>query len=122
MTELARHLDDLGAALAFPPTPDLAAQFSKRAFDLRERVTERERLYISARYYVDVLDDGEVVVVLGEVGAVGSIDAAAEGLAVGIVQGRIEGAADHQERQNQNRPPRPLHRFDPVSSAPRNLI
>jgi DNA-binding winged helix-turn-helix (wHTH) protein/tetratricopeptide (TPR) repeat protein len=38
---------------------DLAAQFSQRAFDLRERVSERERFYISARYYMDVLDDGD---------------------------------------------------------------
>jgi eukaryotic-like serine/threonine-protein kinase len=34
---------------------DLAAEFSARAFALRERVTERERFYISNRYYVDVL-------------------------------------------------------------------
>ncbi len=34
---------------------DLAAQFSERAFALRDRVTERERFYISNRYYVDVL-------------------------------------------------------------------
>ncbi len=38
---------------------DLAAQFSRRAFELRERVSERERFYISARYYMDVLDDGD---------------------------------------------------------------
>ena len=38
---------------------DLAAQFSQRAFELRERVSERERFYISARYYMDVLDDGD---------------------------------------------------------------
>jgi tetratricopeptide (TPR) repeat protein len=38
---------------------DLAAQFSQRAFDLRERVSERERFYISLRYYVDVLGDGD---------------------------------------------------------------
>lgn len=34
---------------------DLAARYSERAFALRERVTERERFYISNRYYVDVL-------------------------------------------------------------------
>jgi DNA-binding winged helix-turn-helix (wHTH) protein/tetratricopeptide (TPR) repeat protein len=34
---------------------DLAARFSERAFALRDRVTERERFYISNRYYVDVL-------------------------------------------------------------------
>jgi DNA-binding winged helix-turn-helix (wHTH) protein/tetratricopeptide (TPR) repeat protein len=38
---------------------DLAAQFSQRAFELRERVSEREKFYISARYYLDVLDDGD---------------------------------------------------------------
>ena len=38
---------------------DLAAQFSRRAFELRERVSEREKFYISARYYMDVLDDGD---------------------------------------------------------------
>ena len=37
----------------------LAAQFSQRAFDLRDRVSEREKFYISVRYYMDVLDDGE---------------------------------------------------------------
>jgi DNA-binding winged helix-turn-helix (wHTH) protein/tetratricopeptide (TPR) repeat protein len=34
---------------------DLAAEFAARAFALRDRVTERERFYISNRYYVDVL-------------------------------------------------------------------
>jgi DNA-binding winged helix-turn-helix (wHTH) protein/tetratricopeptide (TPR) repeat protein len=38
---------------------DLAAQFSRRAFELRERVSEREKFYISARYYMDVLNDGD---------------------------------------------------------------
>jgi DNA-binding winged helix-turn-helix (wHTH) protein/tetratricopeptide (TPR) repeat protein len=37
----------------------LAAQFSQRAFELRDRVSEREKFYISVRYYMDVLDDGE---------------------------------------------------------------
>ena len=37
----------------------LAAQSSQKAFELRERVSERERFYISARYYMDVLDDGD---------------------------------------------------------------
>jgi eukaryotic-like serine/threonine-protein kinase len=36
-----------------------AAQFSRRAFELRERVSEREKFYISARYYMDVLNDGD---------------------------------------------------------------
>jgi DNA-binding winged helix-turn-helix (wHTH) protein/tetratricopeptide (TPR) repeat protein len=34
---------------------DLAAEFAARAFALRDRVTERERFYVSNRYYVDVL-------------------------------------------------------------------
>jgi eukaryotic-like serine/threonine-protein kinase len=38
---------------------DQAARFSQRAFELRQRVSERERFYISARYYMDVLDDGD---------------------------------------------------------------
>jgi DNA-binding winged helix-turn-helix (wHTH) protein/tetratricopeptide (TPR) repeat protein len=38
---------------------DLAAEFAERAFALRERATERERFYISARYYVDVLGDAD---------------------------------------------------------------
>lgn len=38
---------------------DLAAEFSARAFALRERVTERERFYIANRYYVDVLGAAE---------------------------------------------------------------
>ncbi|MEA2885605.1 MAG: eukaryotic-like serine/threonine-protein kinase, partial [Bradyrhizobium sp.] len=37
---------------------DLAAEASQKAFDLRERVSERERLYISAGYYDNVT--GEV--------------------------------------------------------------
>jgi DNA-binding winged helix-turn-helix (wHTH) protein/tetratricopeptide (TPR) repeat protein len=36
-----------------------AARFSQRAFELRQRVSERERFYISVRYYMDVLDDGD---------------------------------------------------------------
>jgi eukaryotic-like serine/threonine-protein kinase len=38
---------------------ELAGQFSRRAFELRERVSEREKFYISARYYMDVLNDGD---------------------------------------------------------------
>jgi DNA-binding winged helix-turn-helix (wHTH) protein/tetratricopeptide (TPR) repeat protein len=49
----------LGITYGTARESDLAAQFSQRAFDLRERVSERERFYISARYYVDVLDDGD---------------------------------------------------------------
>src|SRR5688572_21834302 len=45
---------------------DLAAQFSQRAFALRDRVTERERFYISARYYMDVLGDADKAVEVQE--------------------------------------------------------
>jgi eukaryotic-like serine/threonine-protein kinase len=38
---------------------ELAAKFSQRAFELRERVSERERFYISTRYYMDVLRDSD---------------------------------------------------------------
>jgi DNA-binding winged helix-turn-helix (wHTH) protein/tetratricopeptide (TPR) repeat protein len=38
---------------------ELAAQVSKRAFELRDRVSEREKFYISLRYYMDVLDAGD---------------------------------------------------------------
>jgi DNA-binding winged helix-turn-helix (wHTH) protein/tetratricopeptide (TPR) repeat protein len=38
---------------------ELAAQFSQRAFELRDRVSEREKFYISLRYYMDVLDAGD---------------------------------------------------------------
>jgi len=38
---------------------DLAAQSSQRAFELRDRVSERERFYISLRYYMDVLGNGD---------------------------------------------------------------
>jgi serine/threonine protein kinase/tetratricopeptide (TPR) repeat protein len=34
-----------------------ASSFSQRAFELRDRVSERERFYISTRYYQDVLGD-----------------------------------------------------------------
>ncbi len=45
---------------------DLAAQSSQRAFDLRERTSERERFYISARYYMDVLWDGDKAIEVQE--------------------------------------------------------
>jgi serine/threonine protein kinase len=34
--------------------PQLAAQYSQKAFDLRDRVSEREKLYISSHYYSHV--------------------------------------------------------------------
>jgi eukaryotic-like serine/threonine-protein kinase len=45
---------------------DLAAQSSQKAFDLRERTSERERFYISARYYMDVLWDGDKAIEVQE--------------------------------------------------------
>ena len=38
---------------------DLGAQSSQRAFELRDRVSEREKFYISLRYYMDVLSAGD---------------------------------------------------------------
>jgi DNA-binding winged helix-turn-helix (wHTH) protein/tetratricopeptide (TPR) repeat protein len=49
----------LGITYALAREYELAAQFSRRAFELRGRVSERERLYIAARYYMDVLNDGD---------------------------------------------------------------
>src|SRR6185503_21284436 len=37
----------------------LAPAFSRRAFDLRDRVSERERFFISFRYYRDATQDWE---------------------------------------------------------------
>jgi tetratricopeptide (TPR) repeat protein len=42
---------------AFGPTSSEAQQYRARAFALRDRVSERERLYITAHYYASVLDD-----------------------------------------------------------------
>jgi tetratricopeptide (TPR) repeat protein len=41
----------LAAMLGDSLEPDLAAQYSQKAFDLRDRVSEREKLYISSHYY-----------------------------------------------------------------------
>jgi DNA-binding winged helix-turn-helix (wHTH) protein/tetratricopeptide (TPR) repeat protein len=49
----------LGITYNVAQEPDLAAQSSQRAFALRDRVSERERFYISLRYYMDVLGDGD---------------------------------------------------------------
>ena len=49
----------LGIAYGTAREYELAAQSSQRAFELRERVSEREKFYISLRYYIDVLDDGD---------------------------------------------------------------
>jgi eukaryotic-like serine/threonine-protein kinase len=37
--------------------PESAAQFTEKAFALRDRVSEHERLYIESRYYTDVVGD-----------------------------------------------------------------
>jgi len=49
----------LGISYGIAREDDLAAQSSRRAFALRERVTERERFYIANRYFVDVLGDAD---------------------------------------------------------------
>ena len=49
----------LGITYVVAQEHELAAQSSQRAFALRDRVSERERFYISLRYYMDVLGDGE---------------------------------------------------------------
>jgi DNA-binding winged helix-turn-helix (wHTH) protein/Flp pilus assembly protein TadD len=56
----------LGITYGTAREDDLAAQFSQRAFALRERVTERERFYISARYYIDVLGDADKAIEVQE--------------------------------------------------------
>ena len=49
----------LGLTYGMAKESDLAAQVSQRAFELRDRVSEREKFYISLRYYMDVLDAGD---------------------------------------------------------------
>jgi tetratricopeptide (TPR) repeat protein len=49
----------LGISYGMAREYELAAQSSQRAFELRDRVSEREKFYISLRYYVDVLDAGD---------------------------------------------------------------
>jgi len=39
--------------------PQKAGEYQKKAFDLRDRVSEQERLYITAHYYDDILADRE---------------------------------------------------------------
>ncbi|HUE87610.1 MAG TPA: winged helix-turn-helix domain-containing protein [Vicinamibacterales bacterium] len=57
--EFAMAYAALGLTFGMAKEYDLAAQFSQRAFALRHRVSERERFYISLRYYMDVLGDGD---------------------------------------------------------------
>jgi DNA-binding winged helix-turn-helix (wHTH) protein/tetratricopeptide (TPR) repeat protein len=49
----------LGVSYGSAQEYELAARSSRRAFELRQRVSERERFYIALRYYMDVLGDGE---------------------------------------------------------------
>ena len=45
---------------------ETAANFSQKAFELRGRVSERERFYISARYYMDVWRDSDKTIEVQE--------------------------------------------------------
>ena len=56
----------LAIAYATAQEYDLAAEFSQKAFDLRERTSEREKFYISARYYMDVLFDADKAIEVQE--------------------------------------------------------
>jgi len=56
----------LAIASATAQEYDLAAQYSQKAFDLRKRTSERERFYISARYYMDVLWDSDKTIEVQE--------------------------------------------------------
>jgi len=56
----------LAVALGTAQEHGLAADYSKKAFDLRERTSEREKFYISARYYMDVLWDGDKTIEVQE--------------------------------------------------------
>ncbi|TNF76992.1 MAG: serine/threonine protein kinase [Acidobacteria bacterium] len=47
----------LGTAYSNLYEPEKAIEYRQRAFDLRDRVSELERLYISAHYYGDALGD-----------------------------------------------------------------
>jgi tetratricopeptide (TPR) repeat protein/predicted Ser/Thr protein kinase len=46
--------DDLGTSYSNLNQPRLAAEYLKKAFDLRDRATERERFHITAAYYTNV--------------------------------------------------------------------
>ena len=56
----------LGVAYANLTQGDLAASFITRAFDLKERASERERLYISSHYYDLVTRDYEKAIEIYE--------------------------------------------------------
>src|SRR5262249_52080843 len=51
----------LGTVYSNAGERELAAQYRKRAFELRDRVSERERFYISAHYYEGVTGELEKV-------------------------------------------------------------
>ena len=57
--EFAMAYAALGLTYGTAREYELAAKFSQRAFELRGRVSERERFYISTRYYMDVLRDSD---------------------------------------------------------------
>ena len=46
--------DDLGTSYSNLNQPSLAAEYLKKAFELRDRATERERFHITAAYYTNV--------------------------------------------------------------------
>lgn len=56
----------LAVALGTAQEHDLAAESSQKAFDLRERTSERERFYISSRYYMDTQWDGDKTIEVQE--------------------------------------------------------
>ena len=52
-SEFALAYAFLSSVYANTGQPELAPQFSRRAFELRDRVSDRERFFIAWRYYVD---------------------------------------------------------------------
>src|ERR1700682_4798852 len=57
----------LGALYAGTGAPILSAENVRKAYELRERVTERERLYIEAHYYRDVMGEQDKAASVWEV-------------------------------------------------------
>jgi eukaryotic-like serine/threonine-protein kinase len=49
----------LGIAYSNLNQPSLAADYLKKAFDLRDRVTEREKFHVTAQYYEEVTGELE---------------------------------------------------------------
>src|SRR5580765_7356419 len=56
----------LSAVYANTNQTSLAPQYSRRAFELRDRVSERERFFISWRYYRDAMQDWEKALELAQ--------------------------------------------------------